>query len=395
MNSSSSTRLATCTCRVTTRYTAVMGGVRFLRRAVLPWLPLGLVAAGLAPDGPAHGQSPAAVSQTVPNPVGTIAPIPPIGTITVNSQLVLVPTEVRTRKGEIIYGLQAADFALEADGVRQRVRLDESVAPLPISLVVLVQCSRSAALEGPKIKGLTTMVEAIAGGGPAQVALVDFGKELEMLTNLTDDPAKWEGAFAELQPCEDDPGNGILDAVAFANRLLDHRHAPGRRVVLLISETRDHGSKTDPARLIEALGSSNTVVESVAFSALRAEETARFKQHAPTGMLNPSSLIYAVVQAFRTDVPKELSRQTGGEYINFSSENGFDRSLNTLANRLHNGYPLSFVPHFPPGSPAAGEDLHRLTVHVTKYPDAALDHRASYSSVVPASAGTPLPATQP
>ena len=312
-----------------------------------------------------------------------------------NSQLVLVPTEVRTKKGETIYGLQAGDFALEADGVPQRVRLDDSAAPVPISLVVLVQCSRSAAMEGPKIKGLATMVEAIAGGGPAQVALVDFGNQLEMLTNLTDDPAKRDAAFAELQPCDDDPGNSILDAVAFANRLLDHRHAPGRRVILLISETRDHGSKTNPAGLIEALGSSNTVVESVAFSALRAEETERFKEHARSSLLDPSSLIYAILQAFRKNIPKELARQTGGEYINFSSENGFDRSLNTLANRLHGGYPLSFVPRFPSGNAAAGEDLHRLTVHVPKYPDAVVEHRESYSSVAPVLPDTPSATKQP
>ena len=316
---------------------------------------------------------------------------PPASTITVNSQLVLVPTEVRTKKGETIYGLHAEDFTLEADGVPQRIRLDDSLDPIPISLVVLVQCSRSAAMEGPKIKGLATMVEAIAGGGPAKVALVDFGNQLEMLTNLTNDPSKRDAAFAELQPCEDDPGDSILDAVAFANRLLDHRHAAGRRVILLVSETRDHGSKTDAARLVEALGSSNTVVESVAFSALRAEETERLKEHAPSGLLNPASLLYAILQAFRKNVPKELAHQTGGEYINFSSENGFDRSLNTLANRLHNGYQLSFVPHFPPDSAAAAEPLHRLVVRVPKYPDAVIEHRESYSSATPAS---PIPTPQ-
>ncbi len=363
---------------------------RFLFPPRSSWMLLGsLLCAGYAPS-----QSPA----TVPDPAQTAssqaAPAaPPASTITVNSQLVLVPTEVRTKKGETIYGLHATDFTLEADGVPQRVRLDDSLNPIPISLVVLVQCSRSAAIEGPKIKGLATMVEVIAGGGPAQVALVDFGNQLEMLTNLTDDPAKRDAAFAELQPCEDDPGDSILDAVAFANRLLDHRHAPGRRVILLISETRDHGSKTNPAGVIEALGSSNTVVESVAFSALRAEETERFKEHAPSGLLNPASLLYAILQAFRKNIPKELAHQTGGEYINFSSENGFDRSLNTLANRLHNGYQLSFAPRFPPGSAAAGEDLHRLVVRVPKYPDAVIEHRESYS-VTPASSVAPaLPDT--
>lgn len=370
-------------------YTAAMGGLITLRLLLLSPLVSGMLFLSLC-SRHVGGQSPATTPDLAPTAPAQITPtVPPVSTITVNSQLVLVPTQVRTKKGEIIYGLHAGDFTLEADGSRQRVRLDDSIAPVPISLVVLVQCSRSAAIEGPKIKGLATMVEAIAGGGPAQVALVDFGNQLEMLTNLTDDPAKRDAAFAELQPCDDDPGNSIVDAVAFANRLLDHRHAPGRRVILLVSETRDHGSRTNPASLIEALGSSNTVVESVAFSALRAEETERFKEHAPTGMLNPASLLYAILQAFRKNIPKELAHQTGGEYINFSSENGFDRSLNTLANRLHSGYQLSFVPRFPPGSPGAGEDLHRLTVRVSNYPDAVVEHRESYSSASPTLPETP------
>ena len=87
-------------------------------------------------------------------------------TITVQSQLVLVPTEVRTKKGDNIYGLHAGDFAIEADGVPQRVQLDESGDPVPLSLVVLVQCSRTAFREGPKIRGLGTMVDAIVGGAP-------------------------------------------------------------------------------------------------------------------------------------------------------------------------------------------------------------------------------------
>ena len=357
-------------------------------------LALGLLGLGGSPyqasaQSSSAAQTPAAQTQVPPQASA------PVSTFTVSSRLVLVPAEVRTKKGDTIYGLQAGDFSVEADGIPQRVRLEDSSAPLPLSLVVLVQCSRSAALEGPKIKGLATMVEALAGGGPAQVALVDFGKELEMLTNLTDDPAQRDAAFAELQPCQDDPGDSILDAVAFANRLLDHRHAAGRRVILLVSETRDHGSKANPAVVIEALGSSNTVVESVAFSALRAEETERFKEHAPTGLLNPASLLYAILQAFRKNIPEELARQTGGEYINFSSENGFDRSLNTLANRLHNGYQLSFVPHFPPDSSAAAEDLHRLVVRVPKYPDAVIRHRESYSSVAPVPTEIPSETRQP
>ena len=84
------------------------------------------------------------------------------------------------------------------------------------------------------------------------------------------------------------------------------------------------------------------------------------------------------IQALRKNAPKEFAHETGGEYINFASENGFDRSLNSLANHVHNAYELSFVPHFPSGSPASESGLHTVTVRVPNYPDALLEHRANY-----------------
>ena len=198
-----------------------------------------------------------------PSPQSPAAAAP---NIVVQSQLVLVPTEVRTRKGDTIYGLHAEDFTVTADGISQRVRLDDSSNPLPLSLVVLVQCSRDAWREGPKIQGLSTMVDAIVGAAPARVAVVDFGRELELLTGLTADLDKRDAAFHKLQPCFDDPGSGIFDALSYANRLLDRDHATGRRVVLMISETRDHGSLAKPASVIEALNRSNTIRSRIAFT---------------------------------------------------------------------------------------------------------------------------------
>ena len=298
-------------------------------------------------------------------------------TITVQSQLVLVPTEVRTKKGDTIFGLHADDFTITADGISQRVQLDDSGNPVPLSLVVLVQCSRDAWREGPKIQGLSTMVDALVGGAPARVAVVDFGKELELLTGLTADADKRDAAFRKLQPCFDDSGAGIFDALSYANRLLDRDRATGRRVVLMISETRDHGSLAKPAAVIEALNRSNTMVDAVAFSPGR-DAMGEDVKTADGATGSVIGLVGMAIQALRKNVAKEFARETGGEYINFASQHGFDRSLNTLANRIHNGYQLSFVPHFPAGSPAAGPGLHQITVHVDKYPDAVVEHRADY-----------------
>ncbi len=311
------------------------------------------------------------------------APTPnPQTTITVQSQLVLVPTEVRTKKGETIYGLHAGDFTVEADGVPQRVQLDESGEPIPLSLVVLVQCSRTAFREGPKIRGLATMVDALVGGAPAQVAVADFGTEPELLTGLTANPEQRDRAFSLIEPCPDDGGNGILDAIAFANRLLERRHAPGRRMILLVSETRDHGSLAKAAPVIEALNRTNTVIDALTFSPGR-EEIVEDLKTGDGAEMGAVGLILMALQALHKNAPKEFARETGGEYINFSSENGFDRSLNTLANRVHNGYALSFQPHFLPGSPGSIAGLHRLIVRVPKYPDAVVEHREAYWIAAP------------
>lgn len=305
------------------------------------------------------------------------APQQSIPTITVQSNLVLVPTEVRTKKGENIYGLHADDFTIEADGVPQRVLLDQDATPAPLSLAVLVQCSRSAIREGPQIKGLATMVDAIVGGAPARVAVADFGTDPELLTGLTANPAQRDRAFSLIEPCDDEPGAGIFDALSFANRLMDREHANGRRIVLLVSETRDQGSKTKAASIIETLNRSNTVVESVSFSPGREDmkEDLRTSDGAGGGLLG---LALMAVQALRANAPKELARETGGEYINFGSENAFDNGLNSLANRVHNAYQLSFQPHFPPDSPGSAPGLHNLKVRIPKYPDAVIKFRESY-----------------
>ncbi len=296
-------------------------------------------------------------------------------TLTVQSQLVLVPTEVRTRGGETIYGLQAEDFAITADGVPQRVRMEDAGTPVPLSLVVLVQCSRSAWREGPKIRGLGTMVDAIVGGAPAEVAVVDFGKELELLSGLSADPARREAAFAKFEPCDDDPGVASLDAIAYANRLLDRHRASGRRAILLVSETRDHGSLAKPQAVIETLNRSNTVLDAVSFTPGREDlKEDLAKNDGATG--GAVGLVLSALQALRKNVPKELAHETGGEYVNFGSQNAFDRDLNSLANRLHNGYQLSFQPHFPPGVQAGG--LHTIEVRVLKYPDAIVQARGAY-----------------
>ena len=308
-------------------------------------------------------------------------------TLTVNSNLVFIPTAVLTKKGETIYGLTADKFVVEADGVPQTVRVDESDEVRPLAIAVVVQCSRGYAFEYPKIAGLATMVDNLIGGAPASVAVMDFGSKPELLTNFTTNVIRRERALNSITPCDDDPGAAIFDAVAEANKLFARMEPKGRHVILLISETRDHGSKTKPADTIRELGKTDTVVDAAAFSPGRDEmvEDLKHQDGANGGAIG---LILMAIQALRKNAAKEFARESGGEYLNFGSQNKFDIGLNSLGNRVNNYYLLSFVPKFPPGFPDVGP-LHTLKVKVPEYPNATIRHREDYYSDPPAEKKTP------
>src|SRR5260370_7539863 len=78
-------------------------------------------------------------------------------TLRTQSNIVLVPTTVQTKHGDIVYALKQDQFVVEDNGVPQTIHLDEDTDSLGLSLVVVVQCSLSAAHAFPNLTGLPPM----------------------------------------------------------------------------------------------------------------------------------------------------------------------------------------------------------------------------------------------
>ena len=160
----------------------------------------------------------------------------------------------------------------------------------------------------------------------------------------------------------------------YAARLLDARKNHYRHAILLISETRDHGSLKKPAQVIAALGRTNTVVDSVSFGPGKTEVLNDLKYGGGSG---PIGMLLMAVHALRKNMAKELSALSGGEYINFTTQKGFDNGLQQLSNHVHNYYLLSFKPHAETnGEPSPG--MHSIRVKIPDYPDARIRFRESY-----------------
>lgn len=304
--------------------------------------------------------------------------IPP--TIRANATLILVPTEVRTHSGDLIYGLTSSQFRLEDNGVLQTVRLDDADTPQKLTIVGVVQCSREAYRDAVHIKGLATMLEDLAGAAPHSVAVVSFGNDPSLVQDFTSDPAQVADGFAKIEPCREQKNNVTLDAVKYASQLLsDKPLANTRRVIVLVSETRDHGSGTSSSDVIAQLGKSNTIVESISYgpakSQLVYELTDPSRNVIMHGQMNLMPLFVMSREALRQNVPHTLAELTGGQYVNFTTAKGFDKGLHDLTNQLHNEYRLSFQPISPVSS-----GIHRLSVSVPSLPDAVVRARLIYFS---------------
>jgi len=294
-------------------------------------------------------------------------------TLKTQSNVVLVPTTVQTKHGEMIYELKPEQFVVEDNGVPQNVHVDEDTDSLGLSLVVVVQCSRAAGYEYPKLGGLGAMIDGIAGDAPREVAIVTYGSAPLLLGKFSNSVDAMARALAQLEPC-DDPDASTLDAVAYATRLLEARQNHFRHAILLISETRDHGSTAKPAEVVAALGRTNTVVDSVAFGPGKTEVMSDLKYGGGSG---PIGLLVMAVNALKKNAAHELAALSGGEYINFTTQKGFDEGLHQLSNHVHNYYLLSFQPHAEAnGEPASG--MHRIRVRIPDYPDARVRFRESY-----------------
>ena len=281
-------------------------------------------------------------------------------TFNAQSTVVLVPTLVKDAKGSVVYGLQAKDFVIEDDGVQQAPYLDEAAEAEPVSLIVAIQTGRRAWREFGREQGLSSMLSPILEQPGAQIAVLAFDSRLNLAHGFTDNGTQIADCLRNLQPGDD--GAAILDAVQYSVRLLNQVPEGRQKVLLLISETRDHGSKFAKIEdVVTLIGNSNTTVYTLVFSPtlsniLDTERGNNQDEMKPT--VDVLALLAQASAAMKRNTPKAIASETGGEYELFESRKRFESRMTDFTNHVHNRYLLSFQPKDPrPG-------LHQIRVRL-------------------------------
>jgi VWFA-related protein len=310
-------------------------------------------------------------------PVEPPKPMPgaqqPAPTIRVTTTEVLVPTLVEKKGGGILYGLKPGDFILEDNGVPQKIRVQEEMDTAPVALVVAVEEGGASVLEFDKLAKLGPLLDLFLSDPRSRVALVGFDSTQHLLQDYTHAGDAVNDDLENLQP--GDGGAAILDTISYSVNLLQTQPKEFRRVLLLISEERDHGSKhTRPEKLIRQIGESDVLVLSVSFSPSRAEFAHDVKDSGDDRMLNMVSALAMMVKAFKKNVTKEIAGMSGGEYTTFTGDKKFEARVASAAKDMRNRYLITFSPSDPtPG-------LHSIRVRTAQDYGARIVARANYWS---------------
>jgi len=294
-------------------------------------------------------------------------------TLQVTTTEVLVPTLVEKKGGGMIYGLKASDFVVEDDGVAQKIRVQEEMDTAPVALVVAVEEGGSSVLEFDKLAHLGPLLDLFLAEPKSQVALIGFDSQPYLIQDFTHSGNEIDDELRHLEP--GDGGAAILDTIAYGVNLLQMEPKEFRRVLLLVSEERDHGSKhAKPVQLIKSIGESDVLVLSVSFSPSRAEFVHDAADSGDDRMLSMVSALAMAVKAFKKNVAKEIAEMSGGEYTTFTSDKKFEARVVEAASHTRNRYLITFSP----SNPTTG--LHTIKVRTAVDYGAHIVARANYWS---------------
>ncbi|WP_187290241.1 VWA domain-containing protein [Terriglobus saanensis] len=295
-------------------------------------------------------------------------PVPPTTEIRTTSTLVLVPALVHSAAGELLLGLNANDFIVTDNGVEQKVALEE-VERQPVSILVVMQTGGAGQRQFEYYRNVPTLLDAMGGSAKHETAVMTFDSAPEDLFPFVSNPARLKQAFTH--PHAGDHGAAVLDAVNYAIDLFKGKPAGTRRIILLLSQPQDHGSKVHAEEVVRRLGENNITIFSVSFSPEKTwlkDQFTRERQGNPPykmtgrpdiiGTFSLSTPLGVALKAMREDAAAEIASLSGGEHARFDDTRSLEEQLALIANQIPNRYLLSFSP----SSNAPG--FHALKVQV-------------------------------
>lgn len=313
--------------------------------------------------------------------------------------LVVAPTTVTDSRGHYVDGLTTEDLILYDNNVPQRLQMDWMM--FPIDLVVAVETGANAGAIIDKLGGSGILFTELLAAEAGETAIVSFSDEVRIHQSFTADPGRVTRALRMLR--KEGGSARTLDALRASLKLLETRPPGRRRIVLMIAEKRDRGSKATLPEVMERAQRLNATVYWLTYSPFlepftvkpkRAEdlkpEAERIRvpkcawcerpdESAVPPDLGPGGLIYGLGELFRVkkpDLADLFARTTGGRALSFLKKSGLEDTIRLVGEEAHRQYILTFEPKG--GAPG---QYHSIRAIVKGRPELTVKTRQGYWSV--------------
>ncbi len=290
-------------------------------------------------------------------------------TFSVVAKYVIAPVTVTDSHGKFVSGLTPLDFRLYDNGKLQAIT--EDVASHPVSLAVAIQANAAVEKILPQIQKTASLYDSLVLGEGGEMTVLAFDHRIQRLTQgFTSDPNQIKEAFKKLKPGSS--SSRLNDAAMDAINQLRNRPKNFKRILILISESRDGGSELHVRDVMDAADFAGVVIYPVDISHLLTSLTAKVEPNRPSpippgtrplpgGYINTPTTdsqmemgnwvpvikeIYTATKAIFVKNPLEVySKYTGGREYSFMSQRGLDQAISDIGEELHSQYLLTYSPN--------------------------------------------------
>jgi VWFA-related protein len=263
-------------------------------------------------------------------------PTPSLPTLKVSIELVNVYAVVREKKGRLISDLNKDDFEVTEDGAVQEVKYfgRETETPLTLGMMIDTSPSQQRVLGTEKEEGTRFINQVIR---PKDLAFVlHFDVETELLQDFTSDKKLLARALEETVingggqgpvpgtfPNSMSGATHLYDATYLASTEL-LKHEIGRKVLILLTDGEDQGSRVKLNAALEAAQKSDVIIYSIEIS------DRMFYRSRGFGYSGDSVL-------------KKLSEETGGRVISVNRAKDTATAFQAIADELRTQYLLGYT----------------------------------------------------
>lgn len=279
--------------------------------------------------------------------------------LSIQVNFITVPVTVKDSEGKLVDGLLRNDFSVYENGAKQQIRFFTS-DPLPLSAAVIIDLN----LPDIALKKVSKTFSALGGAfGPFDdIALFTYGnsvskqqdfgsvQRLELALNrVRDIPGQNSAVQTVGGPFGSGPTNNgipvdpgrlpvqtpsresyvLNDAILTAAQELSHRPRENRKIIFVISDGKEYGSRANYAQVLKVLLTSQVAVYAVGVDS------------AAMPVVNTVSKIRIPGFGYSDILPK-YANATGGDVLNEFSKESIESAYQRITLEARNQYTLGY-----------------------------------------------------